>query len=47
MFFFLFFFTELKTTLFIYWAQNLPLLFMKHDTTDIADPSSMQDMCHM
>ena len=36
----LYFFTELKTYLLSY-------SIYKHDAIDIADPSSMQDMCHM
>ena len=34
------FFTELKT-------YHLSIFIYKHEAIDIADPSSMQDMCHM
>ena len=37
---FLYFFTELKT-------YHLSYSIYKHDAIDIADPSSMQDACHM
>ena len=36
----LYFFTELKT-------HHLSYSIYKHDAMDIADPSSLQDMCHM
>ena len=36
----LYFFTELKT-------YHLPYSICKHDAIDIADPSSLQDTCHM
>ena len=41
--------TKKHLTLFLHRAQNLPSLFSiyKHDAIDIADPSSMQDACHM
>ena len=36
-------------SLFLYQTQNLPSLIYiyKHYSIDIADPSSMQDACHM
>ena len=37
---FLYFFTKLKTYHFSY-------SIYKHDAMDIADPRSLQDMCHM
>ena len=39
-----------KKQLSIYQAQNLPSLkysIYKHDATDIADPSSIKEVCHM
>ena len=36
----LYFFTELKT-------YHLSYSIYKHDAINIADPNSMQDMCHM
>ena len=38
--YFSFFFTELRT-------YYLSYSIYKHDATDIADPSSMQDVCHI
>ena len=37
---FLYFFTKLQT-------YHLSYSIYKHDAMDIADPSSLQDMCHM
>ena len=41
--------TKKYFSLFLYRAQNLPSLFSiyKHDVSDIADPSSMQDASHI
>ena len=40
---------EKHSSLFLYRAQNLHLSYSiyKHDAINIADPNSMQDMCHM
>ena len=34
-------------SLFLYLAENLPSLLYKHYAIDIANPSSMQDVCYM